>query len=84
MRTVMQLTAKARLYRVECWDPPVEGDPKFKYRQHGCHEHVGVVAHSVVEAIELVREKHPTYRIDAVNQCGPVNYIEGSAVNGNE
>lgn len=82
MKTTLELIAKSRLYRVECWEAPIEGDDRFKYSRFGLHQQIGVVCHSAVEAIDLVRGLHPTYRIDAVNQVGFVNHVAESAVNG--
>lgn len=80
MRPHQELIAKVRLYRVECWEPPIEGDERFKYNRFGLHHQFGVVCYSAVEAMDFIREKHPTYRLDAVNQVGFANYVLGSAV----
>lgn len=82
MKSHQELIAKARLYRVECFEEPVEGDDRFKYHRFGMHHQFGVVCHSAIEAMDFVREKQPTYRIDAVNQVGFVNYVLGASING--
>jgi hypothetical protein len=71
---VEDLYEDQRLYRVECWEPPVEPPPNT-HKGWGKHHHVGVVCRSAVEAIGIVAEKHPRYRIDAVNQTGVVHIV---------
>jgi hypothetical protein len=75
MMDIFALQAEHRLYRVECWEAPSQDNKKY-----GRHHQIGVVSVSAIEAMDIVRQKHPTYRIDAVNPCGGVTYILANAL----
>lgn len=69
--------AKLRYFMVNCFEPPPEDTKAW-----GKHWAVGVVCRSAAEALDTVREKHPTYRIEAVNERGIVHHLAESSVNG--
>lgn len=73
MMLVHDIDANSRLYRVECWQSAIDG-------KYGRHHHIGIVCGSVVEAMKMVQEKYPAYRIDAVNQCGAVHHVIADGV----
>jgi hypothetical protein len=76
---VEDLHEKTRMYRVECWEPPANPADKSKW---GRHWQIGVACGSAVEAVAIVQAKRPTYRIDAVNQCGVLHFVSRDAFNG--
>ena len=65
--------AKVRYFMVNCFEPPPEENSKA----WGRHWAIGVVCSSAAEALDTVREKHPTYRIEAVNERGIVHHVLG-------
>ncbi len=64
---------RLRLYEVQCVEIPSKEQQEKGAWAAG--RSIGVVCRNAVEAINHVRGKHPTYRIDAVNQRGMVHYV---------
>lgn len=65
--------AKYRFYVVQVVIPANPDNPRDFARNRS----FGIVAESVVRAIELVSLKWPTARIDAINQHGAVHFFPG-------